>query len=111
VDFELAVFQAGWARRTAQPGFRLALATEPAGNLIGSSYGHALTPDTHWWDGMLTPLPADRPGRTFAVIELAVYLWGLTIWFKPHEILPTISDAHSDAVTRLWPDRIRAHRY
>jgi ribosomal protein S18 acetylase RimI-like enzyme len=45
-------------------------------DIVGFALGHELGPNTKWWDGALTPLPDDVtrewPGRTFAVIELAV---------------------------------------
>jgi ribosomal protein S18 acetylase RimI-like enzyme len=44
--------------------------------LIGFAYGNRLAPTTKWWQGFLAPVPdeltAEREGRTFAVIELAV---------------------------------------
>jgi len=59
----------------AAPGFRLAVATADE-QVVGFTFGHELTADTRWWSGALTPLPpevtAERPGRTFAIIELAV---------------------------------------
>lgn len=72
---DVAEFRAGWPRRVAQPSFRLVIARiqgEPA----GFAFGHQLTTDTRWWDGMLDDVGADvvteHPDRTFAVIELAV---------------------------------------
>lgn len=72
---DVAQFRAGWPRRVAQPSFRLVVArlrSEP----VGFSFGHQLSADTRWWDGMLDEVDADvvteRPGRTFAIIELAV---------------------------------------
>lgn len=72
---DVAEFCASWPRRVAQPSFRLVVARlrdEPS----GFCFGHQLATDTQWWDGMLDDVDADlvaeRPGRTFAVIELAV---------------------------------------
>lgn len=72
---DVADFTASWPRRAAQPNFRLILA-QHGDQPIGFSFGFQLTADTDWWDGALTPLPADltteRPARTFAIIEIAV---------------------------------------
>jgi ribosomal protein S18 acetylase RimI-like enzyme len=72
---DVAQFRSDWARRVSQPTFRLVIATlahEP----IGFAFGHQLPPGTRWWDGLLEDVERDiideRPGRTFAVIELAV---------------------------------------
>lgn len=44
--------------------------------LVGFAYGHALTADSHWWDGLLEPVEAEITrewdGRTFAVIDMGV---------------------------------------
>ena len=72
---DVAAFRAGWPRRVAQPSFRLVVARF-RGEAVGFSFGHQLTTDTRWWNGMLDDVDADvvteRPGRTFAIIELAV---------------------------------------
>lgn len=72
---DVAAFAAGWEGHTAQPGFRLALATE-GGHAVGFAFGHPLTPSSRFWQGFLEPPPAgltDEPGgRTFALFELAV---------------------------------------
>ncbi|MDP8970782.1 MAG: GNAT family N-acetyltransferase [Actinomycetota bacterium] len=61
-------------RRLTQTGFRLV--TAHTSELIGFTFGHTLRPGTGWWRGALTSLPdeftAEPPGRTFAIIELAV---------------------------------------
>ncbi len=61
-------------RGPTQSGFRLV--TAHTSELIGFAFGHTLPPGTGWWHGALTPLPdevtAEPPGRTFAIIELAV---------------------------------------
>ena len=68
-------FVNGIPRRTASPAFRLTLATV-RGTPVGFAFGHQLAPDTKWWQGATTPLPdevtREYPGRTFAIIELAV---------------------------------------
>jgi ribosomal protein S18 acetylase RimI-like enzyme len=61
--------------RAKAPSFRVVVATA-SGEAVGFALGHQLSPNTKWWDGALAPLPGDLtnewPGRTFAVIELAV---------------------------------------
>ena len=72
---EVDAFAKGWERLVAFPGFRLVLAARSQ-EVVGFALGHLLPEDTGWWAGALSPLPRDltteRPGRTFAVIELAV---------------------------------------
>ncbi|MCQ4045789.1 GNAT family N-acetyltransferase [Streptantibioticus rubrisoli] len=71
-------FTERFARQAAtRPHFRLVLARDDEGQVIGFTYGYCLPADTRWWSGLQQP-PAD-PGftretgeRTFAVIELAV---------------------------------------
>jgi hypothetical protein len=44
--------------------------------LVGIAFGVTLQPTTPWWQNLLEPLPetvtTERPGRTFAVVELLV---------------------------------------
>jgi ribosomal protein S18 acetylase RimI-like enzyme len=58
-----------------QPGFVLAEARH-GGYLVGYAFGMPLRPSTSWWRHLTTPLPdevtTEHPGRTFALIELAV---------------------------------------
>jgi GNAT superfamily N-acetyltransferase len=71
---EVEDFARSWPARVAAPGFRLVLASDE-GHVVGFAFGHGLRPDTGWWSGALEPLEVDTaewPGRTFAVIELAV---------------------------------------
>lgn len=72
---EVEDFARSWSARVVSPGFRLVLARD-AGRVVGFAFGVELQPDTRWWSGALEPLPVDMveewPGRTFAVIELAV---------------------------------------
>ncbi|WP_051180251.1 GNAT family N-acetyltransferase [Nocardia concava] len=62
-------------RLIADPTFGLSIA-EVDGGLVGFAYGYRLGPNTNWWNGFQNPVPDDlskeRPGRTFAVIDLAV---------------------------------------
>ncbi|MBV8540930.1 MAG: GNAT family N-acetyltransferase [Pseudonocardiales bacterium] len=72
---EVADFASGRHRTVDQRNFRLVVARW-AGEPIGFAFGVPLRVSTTWWDGALTPLPEDitteYPGRTFAIIELAV---------------------------------------
>ena len=69
----------GFARRFRvlhrQPGFALAEARR-GGYLVGYAFGAPLRPSTSWWRQLTTPLPeeltTEHPGRTFALVELAV---------------------------------------
>ncbi|WP_159929068.1 MULTISPECIES: GNAT family N-acetyltransferase [Nocardia] len=58
-----------------KPGFGIALA-ESSDALVGFVYGTTLTTDTGWWEGFQQQVSPDVtrewPGRTFAVIDLAV---------------------------------------
>jgi GNAT superfamily N-acetyltransferase len=58
-----------------QPGFVLAEARH-GGYLVGYAFGMPLRPSTSWWRNLTTALPdevtAERPGRTFALVELLV---------------------------------------
>jgi GNAT superfamily N-acetyltransferase len=71
--------EAEFARRflvqSRQPGFALAEARS-GDYLIGFAAGMPLRSSTSWWRDVTTPLPddvtAERPGRTFALVELLV---------------------------------------
>jgi ribosomal protein S18 acetylase RimI-like enzyme len=58
-----------------EPTFGIATA-ESGGHLAGFAYGYQLRPDTRWWQNFLEPVPDELaqewPGRTFALIDLAV---------------------------------------
>jgi len=58
-----------------EPSFGIVTA-EASGQLVGFAYGYQLRPDTRWWQSFLESLPAELtdewPGRTFALIDLAV---------------------------------------
>jgi hypothetical protein len=68
-------FVRDWPRRVEQPAFRLVVA-RAGEEAVGFAFGHPLTEKTRWWEGALEPLSpdlaAERRGRTFAIIELAV---------------------------------------
>ncbi|MGH3439130.1 MAG: GNAT family N-acetyltransferase [Pseudonocardiaceae bacterium] len=68
-------FAFGWHRTIDQRNFRLVIARR-ADKPIGFGFGVQLRARTKWWNGALTPLPdeitTEYPGRTFAIIELAV---------------------------------------
>lgn len=72
---DVAEFCAGWPSRVAQQSFRLVVA-QRRGQALGFAFGHQLTTNTRWWSGLIGHVDDDvsteRPGRTFAVIELAV---------------------------------------
>jgi len=72
---DVADFAKGWKQRVGQPSFRLVVARLD-GAAVGFTFGHQLTVETRWWTGMIDRVDEEvmreRPGRTFAVIELAV---------------------------------------
>lgn len=72
---DFADFAESLPQRSKQASFRLVVARF-GGEPVGFAMGHQLPAPTRWWEGALTPLPADvtteHRGRTFAVIELAV---------------------------------------
>lgn len=72
---ETAHFASGWHRTIDQQNFRLVIARR-VGEPIGFAFGVQLRVKSKWWKGALTPLPdditAEYPGRTFAIIEIAV---------------------------------------
>jgi ribosomal protein S18 acetylase RimI-like enzyme len=69
------VFRGRFLVQCRQPGFALAEARH-GGYLVGYAAGMPLRPSTSWWRELTTALPAEitaeRPGRTFALLELAV---------------------------------------
>ncbi|MBV9012171.1 MAG: GNAT family N-acetyltransferase [Pseudonocardiales bacterium] len=72
---EVKDFASGWHHTIDQRNFRLVIARR-AGEPIGFAFGFPLRTGTTWWNGALTPLSdeitTEYPGRTFAIIELAV---------------------------------------
>ncbi len=72
---EAEEFRSGWSRTIDQRNFRLVVARR-ADEPMGFAFGLQLRARTKWWGGALTPLPdaitAEHPGRTFAIIEIAV---------------------------------------
>jgi GNAT superfamily N-acetyltransferase len=69
-------FAETWPSRASQPGFRAVIAYTDTGTPIGFTFGHQLSPTTQWWNGLQhkpDPQPTTEwPGRTFAIIEMAV---------------------------------------
>jgi GNAT superfamily N-acetyltransferase len=74
-DGAMAGFADWFAVQRRQPGFALAEARH-GGYLVGFAFGVPLRPATSFWRDLTAPLPAEitteRPGRTFALAELAV---------------------------------------
>ncbi|GAA1659815.1 hypothetical protein GCM10009830_00980 [Glycomyces endophyticus] len=62
--------------QTRRPGFAAALARTGTGEPVGMAFGHALTPETAWWDELTVPVPEamrrEDGERTFALMEFAV---------------------------------------
>jgi ribosomal protein S18 acetylase RimI-like enzyme len=81
----------------ARPGFRLVTA-EAGGELIGFAYGHSLTAETRWWDG-IDPRPDDafldeRDERTFVIKEL-----GVAVAWRRRQVGRRLHDALLDGRT------------
>ncbi|MGH3782728.1 MAG: GNAT family N-acetyltransferase [Pseudonocardiaceae bacterium] len=94
-------FASGWHRTIDQRSFRLVIARR-AGEPIGFAFGVQLRARTKWWKGALTSLPDDvtteYPGRTFAIIELAVR--------RPYRRQGVGRKMHSHLVADLSEERI-----
>jgi hypothetical protein len=69
------LFRRRFETQRQQDGFVLVEA-RITGTLIGMGFGVTLTPNTTWWQNLLSPLPPDvteeRPGRTWALADLMV---------------------------------------
>jgi ribosomal protein S18 acetylase RimI-like enzyme len=72
---DVADFISRWSQHLDQRNFRLVVARR-ADEPIGFAFGFQLHTRTTWWDHALTSLPGEitteYPGRTFAIIEIAV---------------------------------------
>ena len=72
---DAALFADRFGVQRRQPGFALAEARH-GGYLVGYASGMPLRPSNSWWRSLTTSVPdevtAEHPGRTFALIELAV---------------------------------------
>lgn len=70
-----SLFAERFAAQRRTPGFDLVIASVGDG-VVGFTFGVTLQPDTPWWRTVTTPVDADlvteRPGRTFAIVELLV---------------------------------------
>jgi GNAT superfamily N-acetyltransferase len=73
--FTVDRFTARLIAHSSRPGYELITAWD-GGTLVGYAYGVPLSSDTHWWDGLEDPLPADMlretGRRTFALNEIMV---------------------------------------
>ncbi|WP_410570458.1 GNAT family N-acetyltransferase [Amycolatopsis sp. cmx-4-61] len=69
------LFAERFAAQRRAPGFDLVIASVD-GDVVGYAFGVTLQPDTPWWRTVTTPVDTDlvteRPGRTFALVELLV---------------------------------------
>jgi GNAT superfamily N-acetyltransferase len=76
--------------QASQNGFALVEARNDT-ELTGLAFGVTLQPSTPWWHNLVEPLPEEvteeRPGRTFAVVELVVR----KAWRRQH-IAQTLHD-------------------
>jgi GNAT superfamily N-acetyltransferase len=74
-DDQKELFRARFRVLRRQPGFVLATAWH-GGYLVGYATGLPLRPSTSWWRDLTTTVPDgltdEHPGRTFALIDLAV---------------------------------------
>lgn len=74
-DEHADLFAGRFQVQARQDGFALVEARHGA-ELVGCCFGVTLQPSTPWWRNLLDPVPAEitqeRPGRTFAVVELLV---------------------------------------
>lgn len=103
----------GYASR---PGWKCVLASQN-GQPVGYAFGYPLAPDSGWWSGLLTTVPADdlreTGHRTFALSEIMVRApWrGSTIARSIHDelIRPRPEERVTLLVEQSHP-RVR-HRY
>lgn len=74
-DDHAALFAKRFQVQRRQEGFALVEARDGS-DLAGFTFGVTLQPATTWWHNLTTPLPpevtAERPGRTFALVEMLV---------------------------------------
>jgi GNAT superfamily N-acetyltransferase len=72
---DAAAFASRFVVQARQPGFALAEARS-GGYLVGYAAGMPVRTSTSWWRHLTTELPdevtTERPGRTFALVELLV---------------------------------------
>lgn len=98
-----------------EPGFGIALA-ECRDTLVGFVYGTTLTTATSWWDGFQQPVSPDVtrewPGRTFAVIDLAVQKSARRLGIG-RRLLDTLLDSRSEqrATLAVQPQAEDTHAF
>ena len=99
---EVTLFRERFDVQRQQGGFSMVTAhSEP--ELVGFVFGVTLLPTTGWWSRLLTPAPKgmseERPGRTFAVVELVVRIpWRRRgVAWKMHDML--LSDRPEERAT------------
>jgi ribosomal protein S18 acetylase RimI-like enzyme len=72
---EVTLFRERFDVQHKQDGFSLVTAHSQS-TLVGFVFGVTLLPTTAWWTRLLTPvteeMSEERPGRTFAIVELVV---------------------------------------
>ncbi|CAM3373995.1 GNAT family N-acetyltransferase [Kibdelosporangium persicum] len=76
-DEQVELFRQRFAGQVKDPGFDLVAArVTESDQIVGFIFGVTLRPTTPWWHNLITEVPPDlvdeRPGRTFAVVELVV---------------------------------------
>jgi ribosomal protein S18 acetylase RimI-like enzyme len=97
-DEHAALFTERFQTQCRQDGFALVEARDHR-ELAGIVFGLTVQPSSGWWQNLTTTLPAEvtteRPGRTFAIIELLVR----APWRRQH-----IAEAMHDLLLRDRPE-------
>lgn len=102
-------------RLIVNPTFGLSVA-EVDSVLVGFAYGYSLGSNTNWWNGFQQPVSDDLcrewPGRTFAVIDLAVQ----KDWRRAgigSDILNRLLESRSEqrATLAVQPQSTASHRF
>jgi hypothetical protein len=109
---DVADFRDSWERRTRAPGFQLVVARDHVGEIVGFSFGHNFTRDTRWWDGALTPLPAEATERPRTRSRSSRWRSGSRIGVKasPGNSMPRCWPTCEPIGSRCWHDRKPSQR-